>query len=632
MGSQVFFSFFLLISVTNWPFFLFYCCSRVNEETPLINSLPEEKVKGFDWPIIISGALFFIVVSSSFSVLVGLQPLLSFDNHGWGLRQNYVYFVSLFAIAFVCCGVVGALLMFVDIRFIFFAAFMLSSAGFFSRICGFDTEYWKIRYLALTAACIVPGFTFAYNILFGRYIKFLGFGEKETWGLAFYTLMNFSQLLAPIWSTALYEIDRTGTYVWVTLGAFFFICAVLLVLFWKRFVPKDPIKNVSQHQRQQEDEVDFAYADGYEPHSSFSEMNQEKFLSWRNAVNRQLSPKSPSKSAPTSPKKKKKKHKKSQSQSSTVTANTFATADSDIHSNHADHLKRDLFGNGSHGYQAAITQQQLAEIEWENAIRRKRTPTRSSEPNQDNGQDNGPESRKSSRKSSRSRNSKKIEDNEEGEGEKQGEEFGVTNTGDYVKRERRHSSAASGNRSHFSTKSVGEIPRNHNPEGQELMPAFPSNQTDIMMVKSRSNSDSRIARKNTNRSALSNSKKGYSEPNSRKISSGSYDNRNTNQKEEESSSSGLDDDEEEEEETGTDDNLDNFDNQSDMENDNNADLVSIGFDDSEQGSSELDDASELETPCGSIATPAIKPSYLTAARQHRNSVKSKNSSFSQQTQ
>jgi MFS family permease len=153
---------------------------RVSEVTPLVSG-NKERVVHLDKTGFMVGNLMLLVVGATYSVYSVLQPLLMYDNFGWGIRENYIFFAVSMIICLLCCLVMPGILIYFDGRAIVVFSLIASAGGFLGRIHFHGNgEDWKVQFLSVTITLIVTGYTSCSVILFGLFTKALGQGESAS--------------------------------------------------------------------------------------------------------------------------------------------------------------------------------------------------------------------------------------------------------------------------------------------------------------------------------------------------------------------------------------------------------------------------------------------------------------------
>ena len=274
---------------------------RAAEVTPLLSRLPKEKNYVIDRTGLLVANLMLLVVGASYSIFSVLQPLLSYDNFGWGIRENYIFFGVSSVVCVFCCALMPAILNYFDARAVVGFSLVCTAAGFFGRIHFAGTpDAWRMQFLAVTIALIVTGYTTCSVILFGLFTKQLALGESMFVVNVSLAFVNLAQAFTPIWAIALYNFDNEGNIVWGIMAGALTISTVLLLLFWKRFLPQAPPRPLLGKTPAagdggpggagpvDEDLEEVVSTFRYAHRESQSTLNQEKFLAWRASLSRHI--------------------------------------------------------------------------------------------------------------------------------------------------------------------------------------------------------------------------------------------------------------------------------------------------------------------------------------------------------
>ena len=283
---------------------------RVSEVTPLVS---EKREKGLylDRTGLLIANMMLLVVGSTYSVFSVLQPLLSYDNFGWGIKENYAFFGVSLLMCVLCCVLMPVVLIYVDGRAVVVGSLVMTAAGFLGRIhFEGNGEAWKVQFLSVSVTLVVMGYTSCSVVLFGLFTKQLGLGESMFAVNVALAFVNFAQALTPLWAIALYNVDNEGNVVWGVMAMALVGSALILLLFWRRLIPTaKPQLSVNKAgggggggrgrdgmQGEEGDEQEEGDEEGEEVISSFryphrdsaSTLNQAKFQAWRASLSRHL--------------------------------------------------------------------------------------------------------------------------------------------------------------------------------------------------------------------------------------------------------------------------------------------------------------------------------------------------------
>jgi len=152
---------------------------NASERSPLLSSAVEERMPSLGMIGSLVGGSVLALLSSTLAAFVFLQPLIAYDNFGWGIETNYLFFSVTLLFCFLVMVLSFLLVAYVDQRAIIVFSLFVISLGFLLRV-DFPGELlvWRTQFLVSSLIFVAGGYTLSQSVVFNLFAKLLGLSEN----------------------------------------------------------------------------------------------------------------------------------------------------------------------------------------------------------------------------------------------------------------------------------------------------------------------------------------------------------------------------------------------------------------------------------------------------------------------